>query len=1152
MKQKKPNLLLKRTLACALIGAQLAPAAWATDIADAPLMTSNQAKPNIMFMLDNSGSMSNIVPESTSGFNASTVYLSSCPAANLVAAGTSVDLVISSGAPRIKIGSTNYVFGTGSGQRCFATNSIYGGRLYINPPFLDSDYTGNYLNWYFGTSGSGWSGAVDRRPGTRNRMEIAKDAAKGVIDSLVDVRSGLATYNGSASGGTLMREIKDLDTAWQTSIKSSIDSLVPTGNTPLAETLSDIGRYFTTGYTGNLTLHPGAGNQATQSIANVFNSHSITLGSGASITANPVQYSCQLNFAVLLTDGRPQADQDISNYLWDYTGDCAAGLCLSTAKTGYGKKAAPSSYESAGSDFLDDVSNALYDMDLRPDLPDSTGRVKKRNLSTYAIGFADYQAQNDPLLRSAATRAGGQFYTPSDAAELSQAFDDILVDIYAKDRSSAAIAVSNVNVKSGDNTSFATSFRSGTWSGDLIATPIDLTTGLPQATMLWSAADKLDALTNPVAQRKIATYSGSAGIQFQPTTASTATKLSSTQQTMLNTPTKTDGADVLAFIRGDKTRETTIPATMTTAAIPAVYRNRTSLMGDTVNAEPVYVRKPMVKWFGETGFSAHIATGSVADTRPGMVYQGANDGMLHAFDAATGEEKWAYVPSFVLPTLNKLSKRVAFQHSYYVDGTPTASEVSDGSGNWKTILVGGLGKGGRGFYALDITNPVANTEADVAAKVLWEFPNSATSAYAANVGFSFSQPIITKTRSGQWVVLVTSGYNNGTDTGGDGKGHLFVLNALTGAVIADITAASGTDNTDDGTSASPSGLAQLTAFVRNYERNPVLDYVYGGDLKGNVWRFDLTATTVSGWKMLKLAKLVDASGNFQPITTAPELTVVKGKPLVAIGTGQYLGKSDIVGTGTTPNTHASQTQSMYALWDDLTTTPRIDKSGASVRTKLLERSVQGTATQRTITPKSPDTTATSPYDYDPATNPTGKRGWFFNFIGSGERLAVNPQLALGTLVFPSTKPSGVICTAGGDTWLYQVDVETGLTSTETSAPKVEFIGSTLATRATFISLRPGELQAVFSFSDAVTPPGSTVVTSVPMVPATVASNGTTVSPGTPGIVVQSTGRVTTTTLTFPDPKDPTQSTSLVSGKSNVNNSKGAGAIERRSWREMPR
>jgi Tfp pilus tip-associated adhesin PilY1 len=208
----------------------------------------------------------------------------------------------------------------------------------------------------------------------------------------------------------------------------------------------------------------------------------------------------------------------------------------------------------------------------------------------------------------------------------------------------------------------------------------------------------------------------------------------------------------------------------------------------------------------------------------------------------------------------------------------------------------------------------------------------------------------------------------------------------------------------------------------------------------------------------------------------------------------------------------------------------------------LERNVSGTTTQRTITPKSPDTTATSPYA-------AGKRGWVFNFISSGERLVVAPQLALGTLVFPSTAPSGIICTAGGDTWLYYVDVETGLTSTSTSAttPKVEYLGNTLSSRASFISLTAGKVQALFRTGDSVTPPGATVVSSTTAVPPTPATPTTPATAGSPGSKILNNGKITTINITNSDGSN-VSSTSVTE----VPPQTGASTISRRSWREVPR
>jgi len=197
-----------------------------------------------------------------------------------------------------------------------------------------------------------------------------------------------------------------------------------------------------------------------------------------------------------------------------------------------------------------------------------------------------------------------------------------------------------------------------------------------------------------------------------------------------------------------------------------------------------------------------------------MVYVGANDGFLHAFNAETGAEAWAYAPAAVLPSLWKLADP-AYSHTYFVDGSLTAGDVN--SGGWKTILVGGMNAGGKYYYAWDVTTPGSPA-------LLWEFTDP-------DMGYSYGNPVITKLSNGTWVVLVTSGYNNAS-----GLGYLYVLNATSGAVISKI-------GTGSGTAASPSGLAKIRNWVDDLSTNNTTRYVYGGDLNGDVWRFDLDNAT---------------------------------------------------------------------------------------------------------------------------------------------------------------------------------------------------------------------------------------------------------------------------------------------------------------------
>ncbi len=253
---------------------------------------------------------------------------------------------------------------------------------------------------------------------------------------------------------------------------------------------------------------------------------------------------------------------------------------------------------------------------------------------------------------------------------------------------------------------------------------------------------------------------------------------------------------------------------------------------------------------------------------------GTNDGMMHAFAADTGVERWAYIPSMVIPDLWRLADNLyADRHRNYVNGSPITTDICTAncanaynaatpSTNpvWKTILVGGLNGGGRGYYALDITNPTAPA-------LLWEFTTTAGIGIVKDndLGYTFGQPVVTRKADGTWVVLVTSGYDNGTDSpfksagsfvaqspAGSGVGYLYVLNAATGAIISKIS-------TGVGSAAAPSGLAKIAGFNAEPGGNRA-SFVYGGDLLGNLWRFDIndaaTTATIGTGSAFKLATLL--------------------------------------------------------------------------------------------------------------------------------------------------------------------------------------------------------------------------------------------------------------------------------------------------------
>jgi type IV pilus assembly protein PilY1 len=422
----------------------------------------------------------------------------------------------------------------------------------------------------------------------------------------------------------------------------------------------------------------------------------------------------------------------------------------------------------------------------------------------------------------AAVNGRGQYFSATNPSTLTSALQTALATVTAVTGTSAAATTSNPNVTSGDNFVFSSTFTTNEWDGQLVRQQLSLTTGVVSNTIDWSAQAQLDATT--FSSRVIYTRDSSTANGFK---AFTWGNLTAAQQAYFQTPnvsglsqfcligpsclsasnqTSAQGQPLVDFLRGDRSNEGVASDTST------YYRARVHVLGDIVNAEAVYVKGSLLS-YADTGFAAFATSNA---TRQGMVYIAANDGMLHAFNASTGAESWAYIPTFVLPNLYKLAdKNYTGQHQYYIDGTPVAADVYFGSA-WHTIVVGGQAGGGRGYFALDVTDP-ANP------KSLWEFTDT-------NMGLTFGNPEITKLKDGTWVVLVTSGYNNVST--GDGVGRLYVLNAQTGAVIRTIS-------TGVGTTTTPSNLGKIRAWVDNASVDNTALRVYGGDMLGNVWRFDV-------------------------------------------------------------------------------------------------------------------------------------------------------------------------------------------------------------------------------------------------------------------------------------------------------------------------
>lgn len=489
------------------------------------------------------------------------------------------------------------------------------------------------------------------------------------------------------------------------------------------------------------------------------------------------------------------------------------------------------------------------------------------------------------------------------------------------------------------------------------------------------------------------------------------------------------GEALVNYLRGDRTNE------------GGFFRARKHVLGDIVSSEARYVKTPMFN-YSDSGYAAYKALRS---SRAGMVYVAANDGMLHAFDAETGHERWAYIPELVLPNLYRLADNNYTQnHQYFVDGTPefgdvcpTAPTTACSDTQWRTILVGGLNRGGKGFYALDVTDPGAPA-------LLWEFTD-------AHMGYSYGNPRITKLSTGQWVVILTSGYNN------DGLGYLYVLDAYTGAVVKTMTTAAGD-------AATPSGLAKIAAHSVTADTNNTTSAVYGGDMLGNLWRFSINDASSTAAQLLVTFK--DASNNVQPITARPSVTTVKtasaSYPVVIVGTGAYLGVSDV---------SSSKFQSMYAVKDvsgaEAFANPRSSGSNFIQQTLTATTCSASDANANACTQGETIRKITAPNAVDWAT----KNGWYIDFLTPGERASTDPSLALGTLAFTTITPNNATATPCGQqsadttaSFYYTLDHWTGGALPGMSGVVATSLGNVIATRPVLIRLPDGSVLALIRVS----------------------------------------------------------------------------------------
>lgn len=879
---------------------------------------------------------------------------------------------------------------------------------------LSTSQQQNYANWY---------------TYYRKRAYIAQRATSELVYNS-GARMGLGTLHNNSSVGT---PISDMTVnANKRNLLDKVSQLYSSGGTPLRTALARAGNYYQTG-NGRL-----------------FSSSSDNIGSP--ILPLDEGGACQQNFSVVFSDGYMNGSYSgVGNADADGDGVFDGGA-----------------YADSLSNRLADIAMHYYETDLSPlansvretelvNNLDATDGNMHQHLITYTVAFG--VAGNltcNPLLSScneswpteinnddrrsvddmwhAAVNGRGQFLSAFDPAGLIENLEAAISDIEARTSSSASLAANSTTLNA-ETVVYQATFNTGDWHGNLSALPVSVGTGDPRAICagiragnvclgtednpgtLWQTKDVINTQHHDTG-RSVVTFKPSTGgaVAFRWPQDSTSPSASEIDNVLMNTllrdgPTdstqhNTYGQNIINYFRGDRSNEVMDNGIAPTAT--AVFRRReNSVLGDIINSAPKLVGPPSANYTDES----YQTFKTTYANRDETIYIGANDGMLHAVDTDNGEVIYSYIPAESVRHLPNLAQP-NYQHRYYVDGSPTVGDAYI-NGQWRTILLGSHRAGGQGIFALDITDPSKFTEeqADIDDVFLWEFERD-------ELGYTFSRPDIVKLSDEKWYAVFGNGYNateNDGDPSPSGNARLYVVDLENGQA-KELVVSDSSDSVSN-----PNGLSTATPVDEDGDK--ITDFVYAGDLKGNLWRFDVRDASSVNWSSTKVFTTLSPEGTRQPITVRPSVAFHpdEGRSgfLVFFGTGRYIDEAD----GSSVD---QDTQSFYAVWDDpLNPTPSSQVPPAFNRIsgylqQTINQEVAAFGNQIRIT-------SDNPINWDI------HHGWYMDLVNTqngntsngGERVVAQSTLRGDRIVFVSILPDEIACNFGGKSVLMELNFEDG-------------------------------------------------------------------------------------------------------------------------------
>jgi type IV pilus assembly protein PilY1 len=939
-----------------VLGLYLSAPAYAFTPSDSPLLSAAAVVPNVMLLIDDSGSMNSIIY--AAGFDPTVTGRTPARQCNYFFgqcySGTDIvgDSIFLSSLPQS---------GCSGGAYAFYNNSPAPLCLKLPDPVGNENtrYTDDYLSYLVGLANGSNRDFTNGSIPNDYRINVARNVSTTLVASNRALRIGLATFNPATSnnpgnGGFIARSITDLspvsgsvtqsqaDTNYSNLI-SSISGLSAVANTPLAETYYEITRYF-------------------RGMTPYYNSTPSTYTS-------PIQYRCQKNYGVVITDGLPTYDRT-------FPSNDPLGLTRLPNWDGVNNDGNNLNGDGEGDTlYLDDIAKFAFDIDMRSTGTDLAGKswnagdFPKQNMNTYTVGFT---AANQ-MLSDAANYGQGKYYQATDSAGLNSALSSALSDITSKAGSGGGGVASGATLAS-NSSYFQTSYDPKDWRGTIKSF------GFTSAGTVNTAATQWTTDTTIVPGATAPTYQSWNTLTNAPVTLA-YTSFSAAQQTSLNQslPTGINGNDLVEWSKG--TNKTGLKV-------------RSVLLGDIVNS-PLVLASPTDKTasdlVGDSSYSAYLST-KTTNMSASLVVN-ANDGFVNVINSANGVRRYAYMPSSVLPSLRYIADPTyinGVSHKFLVDGQVGVFDAQFSSA-WKTLAIGGTGAGGKTFYALQLFDASLGN----VFKALWEIsaPATATPANVFNdLGYAYARPEVARLADGRWAAFISNGYGSNT-----GVAALYVVDVRDGSLIKKIVVDSADTN---------DGLSSVKLRVNSQN---VVQAAYGGDLKGRLWKFDLSATAPDTWGVAFSGKplFTTAGGATQPITAQPLLAdnSLGGKE-VFFGTGKFNETADKTN---------KDLQAFYAVWD------AEGGSGQITVSSLQAQAVTGVfsgSTGQFITTSQNDVTY-------PA-----EKGWYlplvYNNVLTGERVINQANLVLGRIVFTTASvDTSDPCASFGTGKLIELDAFSG-------------------------------------------------------------------------------------------------------------------------------